>query len=164
MLHIAEELSRTAQEQVFFSQREAVVYLFHPFQALPRLIAAAFGHEDAISLQIAAADAAPQLVELGQAEAFGAVDEHDRRVGDVDADFDDARRDQELDIPFLEGLHDGFFLFAGHTAVDEAARALFEDAGPQFLIEVRRRLQIDAFRGLDEGTDDVALLALSHEI
>ena len=70
------------------------------------------------------------LVELGQAEAFGAVDEYDRRIGDVDADFDDARRDQELDIPFLKGLHDGFFLFAGHTAVDEAARALFEDAGP----------------------------------
>ena len=34
------------------------MYLFHPFQALPRLIATAFGHEDAIGLQIAAADAA----------------------------------------------------------------------------------------------------------
>ena len=163
MLHIAEELSRTAQEQVFFSQREAVVYLFHPFQALPRLVAAAFGHEDTIGLQIAAADAAPQLVELSQAKTFGAVDEHERRVGDVDADFDDTRRDQQLDVPFLEGFHDGFFLFTAHASVDEAARALFEDTGPQFLIEVCRGLQVDAFRSLDERTDDIALLALGHE-
>ena len=134
MLHITEELARPSQEQILFGQREAVMYLFHPFQALPRLLAAAFGHEDAISLAITAADAAPQLVKLGQAEAFGAVDEHDRRVRDVDANFDDTRRDQKLYIPLLKGFHDGFFLLASHSSVDEATRPLGKDLGPQLFI------------------------------
>ena len=103
-------------------------------------------------------------MKLGQAEAFGAVDEHDRRVRDVDANFDDTRRDQELYLPFLEGFHDGFFLFAGHAAVDEAAWPLGKDLGPQLFIEFRRRLQVDRLRRFDEGTDDVTLLALGHEL
>ena len=47
----------------------------HPFEALFRLVTAALGHEDAVSLQIAASDTAAKLMELGQAEALGTVDE-----------------------------------------------------------------------------------------
>ena len=45
-------------------------------------------------LPVAAPDAAAQLVELGEAEALGALDDHQRRVGHVDADLDHRRRDQ----------------------------------------------------------------------
>ena len=43
---------------------------------------------------VAAADAAAQLVQLGEAEALGMLDHHDRRVRHVDADLDHRRRHQ----------------------------------------------------------------------
>ena len=45
-------------------------------------------------MRLAAADPAAQLVELGEAEALGVLDDHQRGVGDVDADLDHRRRDQ----------------------------------------------------------------------
>ena len=144
-------------------QDEAVVDLLHPVQPLPRFLAAALGEEDAIGLLAAAADAAPQLVELSQAEPFGAVDEHDRRVGHVDADLDDARSHEKLDVAFLEGFHDGFLVLTLHAAVDEATRPLGKDGRAQLVVEGCRRLQIDGLRFLDEGADDVTLLALGHQ-
>ena len=46
----------------------------------------------------AAADAAAQLVQLREAEPLGVLDDHDRRVRHVDADFDDRRRDEHVDV------------------------------------------------------------------
>ena len=44
----------------------------------------------------AAPDAPAQLVQLADPVALGALDEHHRRVGDVDADLDDRRRDEHV--------------------------------------------------------------------
>src|SRR5438445_221011 len=44
----------------------------------------------------AAADASAKLVELGEAEAFGMLDDHDGGVGDVHADFDDSGGDEDM--------------------------------------------------------------------
>ena len=46
-----------------------------------------------------APDAAAQLVELGETEAFGALDDDQRRIGDVDPDLDHRRRDQHARSP-----------------------------------------------------------------
>jgi hypothetical protein len=43
-----------------------------------------------------AADAAAQLVQLRQAEALGVLDDHERRIGHVDAHLDHGRRDQHV--------------------------------------------------------------------
>ena len=53
----------------------------------------------------AAADPAAQLVQLGDAEPVGVHDHHDRGVGDVDADLDDGRRDEHVDLAGGEGAH-----------------------------------------------------------
>ena len=45
-----------------------------------------------------APDAAAQLVELGEAEALGALDDDQRRVGHVDPDLDHRRRDQHAEL------------------------------------------------------------------
>ncbi len=45
-------------------------------------------------LPVAAPDASAQLVKLGEAETLGALDDHQGRVGHVDADLDHGRRDQ----------------------------------------------------------------------
>jgi len=47
-------------------------------------------------------DSATQLVELGQSEAFGVLDHHQRGVGHIHADLDHRGGDQQLDIPALK--------------------------------------------------------------
>ena len=54
--------------------------------------------QQAVRLLRAAADAAAQLVELREAEAVGLLDDHDRRVRDVDADLDHRRRDEHVEL------------------------------------------------------------------
>src|SRR5216684_4319304 len=68
----------------------------------------------------AAADAPAKLVELGESEALGVLDDHDGGVGDVDADFDDGGGDEDLRFVFAEALHDFFFFVAPEAAVQEA--------------------------------------------
>ena len=62
-------------------------------------------------------DAAAQLVELGQAEAVGAVD--DQRVGarDVEPAFDDRGRQQHVIFAVVEGAHPLLDLGRAHLAV-----------------------------------------------
>ena len=56
------------------------------------------GDEQAQPGHAAAADAAAQLVQLRDAEPVGVEDHHRRRVRHVDADLDDRRRDQHVDV------------------------------------------------------------------
>ena len=69
---------------------------------------------------VTAADASPELVELGEAEALGAFDHHDGGVGDIDADFDDGGGDQDVELAIAEGVHDGGLGFVLEAAVEEA--------------------------------------------
>ena len=56
---------------------------------------------------VAAADPAAQLVELGEPEPVGALDDHHRRLGHVDADLDDGRADQHVELAVAEPRHLG---------------------------------------------------------
>ena len=50
-------------------------------------------------------------MKLREAESFGVKDRHQRRVGDIDADFDDRRRDQCLNFAAAKSFHrDGSFV------------------------------------------------------
>ncbi len=68
----------------------------------------------------AAADASAKLVELGESEALGVLDDHDGGVGDVDANFDNCGGDEDLRFVLAEALHDVFFFVAGEAPVEEA--------------------------------------------
>ena len=59
----------------------------------------------AIGAHLAAADAAAQLIELGQAEHVGAVDHHGVGVADVEPAFDDVGRQQHVELAVDEVLH-----------------------------------------------------------
>ncbi len=61
--------------------------------------------EIGIGPRLAAADAAPELVELGQAEHVGAMDHHGVGVADVEAAFDDVGRQQHVELAVDEVLH-----------------------------------------------------------
>ena len=61
--------------------------------------------EQRIGARLGAADAAAQLIELREAEHVGAPD--DERVGgrNVEAGFDDRRRQQNVEFAVVEGRH-----------------------------------------------------------
>ena len=75
------------------------------------------------------ADAAAQLVQLGQAETVGAVDDDGVGVGDVDARFDDRRAQQHVEALLVEIEHHLFQLALRHLPVGDADARL----GHQFL-------------------------------
>ena len=78
-----------------------------PEQVAPRLVRAP-------------AHPAPQLVELGDAEAVGVHDHHHGGVGDVDADLDDGGGHQHVDLAGPEGGHHRLLLLGRHLAVEQA--------------------------------------------
>src|SRR5713101_353037 len=106
----------------------------------------------------AAADASAKLVELGQAEALGVLDDHDGGVGNVDADFDDSGGDEDLGFVFAEALHNFFFFVAGEAAVQEAELELGKNFAREAFVFVDGGFQLE-LRFLDDGIDDVGLMA-----
>ena len=61
--------------------------------------------QEAASPVLAAPDAAAQLVQLGDPEALGVLDQHHGRVRHVDPDLDHRRRDEHLGAPGGERRH-----------------------------------------------------------
>src|SRR5690606_23859697 len=61
-----------------------------------------------ISLNLRATDTASQLIELGQTELLGIVDDQRISIGKVDPVFNDRRRDQNIVFSFFKG-HNAFF-------------------------------------------------------
>jgi hypothetical protein len=107
----------------------------HRLDARDGIVGLLVGEEDAVGLFGAAADAAAELVELGEAEAVGVFDDHDGGVGDVDADFDDGGGDECVDEVLSEAFHDVLPGFAGEAAVDEADAEGGEGAGLELFLE-----------------------------
>ena len=97
---------RAAQLQIAFGDLESVVRLRQRLQPRPaparnRILV----EQDAVRLVAAAADAAAQLMELRQAEPLGVLDDHHGGIRHVDADFDDGRRHEKLDLARRERPH-----------------------------------------------------------
>ena len=136
VLHRAEELARAAQTQVLLGELEAVGGRGHDLQALARVLRLALRDEDAVRSIGAAADAAAQLVELGEAEALGVLDDHNAGIRHVDTDFDDGRRDEEFYPVCVEVLHDALLLGGCEPAMDEAARDAAKDAVAQLVVDL----------------------------
>jgi len=106
----------------------------------------------------AAADASSELVELGEAEAFGVFDDHDGRVGDVDADFDDGGGDEDLRFVFAEAFHDGVFFFAREAAVEEAELEFWKNFFREALVLVDGGFELE-LRFFNDRINDIGLMA-----
>jgi hypothetical protein len=82
------------------------------------------------------ADPAPELVELREPEALGALD-HDRaRVRHIHPDLDHHCSDEYLGLPGSEGGHDRAFLGCLHPAVQEPDPAVGEDLTSELLVQL----------------------------
>ena len=73
--------------------------------------------EDGVGFFPGTADAAAELVEIGEAEAVGAVDEDGVGIWDVDAGLDDGGGEEYVGFVVYEGVHDGFQVLLVHLAV-----------------------------------------------
>ncbi len=155
----AEEVAGAAEEEVGFGDGEAVGGGGEGVEALEGWGIFAGGGEDAEAFVWAAADAAAELVELGEAEAFGFEDDHDGGVGDVDADFDDAGGDEGGEVVGAEALHDGFFLVWGEAAVEESDGVRGESFLPGEVF-FGGGLEGEGVAFVDERVDEVGLAAL----
>ena len=85
--------------------------------------------EERVGLLLGPADPAAQLVQVGQSEPVGAVDDDGVDVGHVEAGLDDGGREQDLVLAGREVDVDVGELVAGHLAVGDGE----PDAGQQAL-------------------------------
>ncbi|MCY1352806.1 hypothetical protein D9M69_391250 [compost metagenome] len=89
-----------------------------------------------VGLVVAAADPAAQLVQLGQAELVGALDDDGVGAGHVDAGLDDGRGHQHVEALVVEVAHHLFEIALAHLPVadrDARFRHQFGQVGGAFL-------------------------------
>ena len=119
---------------------------------------------------LAAPDAPAQLVQLGDAEALGVLDQHDGRVGHVDADLDHGRGDEHVGAAGRERSHRLLLLARAHAAVQErqhgsrrarpsCRRSQLGARGARPPSSLRRRPPRSLEPRLDQRADDVGLAA-----
>ena len=82
-------------------------------------------------LVLAAADAAAQLVQLREPVPLRALDQHHRRVGDVDAHLDHRGRHQHVGLPGDEAVHRRRLRLRAHLAVQQLDPEVAQLAGGQ---------------------------------
>ena len=96
VLEGAVNFARAAELQIDLGEVEAVSGFFELTQAA-RGGRFAASDEEAVGFRGATADAAAELVELGEAVVLGIHDDDVSGVGDIDADFDDGGGDKDVD-------------------------------------------------------------------
>ena len=80
-------------------------------------------------------------MELGQAKAFGVLDDHERGVGDVYADFDDRGSDEHIDIAALEAAHDDFLVVGAKASMEQPEAKSRKVGGAEGLVHVSGGLE-----------------------
>src|SRR5271166_193064 len=137
-LSCTEKFSRAAQLKIQLRELEAVLRAHHGGKALLGLGRDfSAGHENAVGLCRSSAHATAELVKLREAKALGVFDDHHAGVGDIDANFDNRGRDQDIDVAALEAPHDDLLFIGVETAVQEAQAQAAEMGGAQVLVHFR---------------------------
>ena len=76
--------------KILFGDPKAIVGFFHDPQTFTCILrTAVLRQKNAEGRDIAPPDPAPQLVKLRKTKTFRMFDDHQRRLGDIDADLDD---------------------------------------------------------------------------
>ena len=119
----AEHVAFAAQSQILLGDAEAVIGLAQDRKPrFRRLAERRLVEQEAGRALGAAADAAAQLMELREAEAFGMLDHHHARLGHVDADFDHGGRDQDARRAGGKARHGAVLVRAAHAGRARARR------------------------------------------
>jgi hypothetical protein len=114
-------------------------------------------HEEAVRLRLSSAYPASELMQRREAEDLGVLHDHTRCVGDIDPDFDDARRDENLDVPSFERLHGIRSLRPVHPGVGEA-NAVRGETAPELDKALLGTAKAPGTALVDCGVDHVRLV------
>ena len=94
-------------------------------------------------------------MELREAEPVGALDDHHRRGRDVDADLDDGRPDEDIELAVAEAGHLGVAIGRLHAAVDHPDPEWGEQRGQPHGLALRGDRAVALVCALlDERDDD----------
>ena len=100
---------------------EPVAILINDFEArLGCLRHGLFEEQHTEAFFRASTDAASQLVQLGETETLGMLDDHHRCVGHVNADFDYGRRHENVHFAANKGFHRRAFFGRLHASVQQS--------------------------------------------
>ncbi len=109
----------------------------------------------------AAADPAAQLMQLRQPEPLGVLDHHQRRIRDIDADFDDGGRYQQMDVAPHERVHH-FLLFLLFQAAVHQSDVQSGQRLHQRCVGIDGGLQLQRFGFFDQRADPIGLAAFQR--
>ena len=87
----------------------------------------AWEEEISVGFVLGTTDPTPELVEVGEAKAIGAVDDDGVGVGDIEATFDDRGGDQNICLATDKGLHDFFEFVLVHLSVSDDQSGLWAE-------------------------------------
>src|SRR4030042_1104983 len=110
-------------------------------------------------LMLPAADATAELVELRQSESLRTLDDHNRRVGNIHADFDYGSGNQNIILFILEIFHYFFFVFRFHPAVKKTNLEFRKYFFGKISVLFRRGFPRNFFRFLNERENEKGLPA-----
>ena len=156
----AEELALAADLEVSLGELEAVGRLDQRLEPLARRVRQLLlGARDqqAERLLRPAADAPAQLVELGEPEAVGLLDDHHGRTRNVHPDLDHRRRDENVELARLEALHQLAAVGRAQAAVQAADPEAAKLSAPQAVGLLFGGAGDARLRLLDQRADDVRL-------
>ena len=134
MLAIAENLALAAKLEVELGELRSVRRRLERREALAGgRVPLGGALEEHLPRGGAPAHASPQLMEGREAEAVGVIDEHDRRVGDVDAHLDDRRGNENARLARAEARHGGVLVVSRHASREDvggdAAQCVLGEVG-----------------------------------
>ncbi len=98
-------------------------------------------------------------MQLRETEAVGVLDDHDRRVGNIDADLDHGRRHEHVDVAGAERVHHRFLLARRQLPVEQTEAETRELLLSQTLELLGGGFRLGARRALDQRAHDVRLPA-----
>src|SRR5262245_56629591 len=98
-------------------------------------------------------------MELGQAKAFGMLDDDHGRVRNIDTDFDDRSSDQNPDLAGPKIAHDRVALLRLHPAVRESNTKILEQGLAHLLSHLRSIPHLlKLLRRFDQRQDNESLM------
>ncbi len=161
----SQEIAWTADLEVDLGEVEATGVADHGAEAAVGVSGVGrvgVGEQQAERLVFPSADAAAELVQLGETETLGALDHHHGGVGHIDADLHHRSADQDLVLVSLEGLHHSVLLGGLHAAVQERQAQLREHLRLQPLVLAGRGAGLDQVGILYQRADDEDLAAVGN--
>lgn len=78
-------------------------------------------------MTVGSSDATAKLIELGEAELVGILDDEGVGVGDVESGFDDGGADEDINFALDESDHDRFEFFLIHLSVTDGDAGLGDE-------------------------------------